>query len=225
MIEIVAPPMNLIEIDAGRLPKPDDYKRVSWGEITKAYGAAWYMDLSVGRVFFKRLGQIRRDDVNARWAREHPEFVEIVRELDILREFADNGVPLDHAHTKKLEELNFALMPIEKLQYLECVFDQGDDGKLHKCLNSVDELDAFLSALLPAEVDAVYAALREMITSRPITEDSKVLLMIAQEYHIPIAKDVSLDTMTAEMADALVNTVVEKGEAMRAEMGRLSNAK
>lgn len=218
---MVSPPLDLIEIDARHAPKPDDYKRVSWGQITKELDKVWYLDLSVGRVFFRRLGQLKRDDVNIAWAREHPEFVQLVQDAEVLREFAENGVPLDPAHRKKLEDLNLAMLPVEKMQYLECIYDQAEDGTFVKAMHTMAELDGFLSALEPKEVDKVYAVLREMVTSRPITEESKMLLMLAQEFNIPLAKDLTADNMTAEMTDALVSALAERGAAVQAEMERM----
>jgi hypothetical protein len=215
--------MDLIEIDARKMPKPDDYRRVSWGEVTKALDKYYYVDLSVGRVFFKRLGQFARDAVNIRYAREHPEFAQMAQDAEILREFADNGIPLDPAHLQKLQDLRDALRPVEKMHYLECIYDQKNDGIFVHPMTTVAELDAFFTVLLPAEVDRVYQILQEMITSRPITDESKTLLLLAQEFGIPVAKDLTADNMTAEMTDALASALVARGEEMRAEMGRLKN--
>jgi hypothetical protein len=215
--------MDLIEIDARKMPKPDDYRRVSWGEVTKALDKYYYVDLSVGRVFFRRLGQFARDAVNIRYAREHPEFAQMAQDAEILREFADNGIPLDDAHMRKLQDMREALMPVEKWHYLECIYDQKDDGTFVHPMTTVAELDAFFTVLLPAEVDRVYQILQEMITSRPITDESKTLLLLAQEFGIPVAKDLTADNMTAEMTDALASALVARGEEMRAEMGRLKN--
>ena len=217
------PPMDLIEIDSRKMPKPDDYRRVSWGDVTKALDKYYYVDLSVGRVFFKRLGQFARDAVNIRYAREHPEFAQMAQDAEILREFADNAIPLDQAHMQKLQDLRVALMPVEKYHYLECIYDLKDDGTFVHPMTTVTELDSFFTVLLPAEVDRVYGILRELITSRPITDESKTLLLLAQEFGIPVAKDLTADNMTAEMADALASALVERGEALRAEMGRMKD--
>ena len=185
----------------------------------------WYLDTSLGKVFFKRLGQLKRDEVNLQWARTHPEFIEMVQDAETLREFAENGVKLDPAHRKKLADLNTAMMPIEKMMYLECVMTQDDAGEFVKAMPTLHDLDAFLSALEPQEVDKVYTILRDMITSRPITQESSMLLMVAQEYNIGLAKDLTLDNMTAEIGDALIQSMADRGEALQGEMRRMKDGK
>ena len=217
---MVAPPLNLIEVSEPRLALAGG-KRVPFGELTKRYNTKWYIDTSLGRVFFKRLSQLDRDALYVQYATEHPEFAQMVQDAEILREFQEKGVPLDKAHTDKLANLNRMLIPVQKLQASRCVLDIDESGKWRSAFASMDEYDAFLSALQPGEVDMVYAILRDMTSTAPITEESHTLLALAKEYNIPIAEGLTLDNMSAEIADALVENATLIGEETRREMTRL----
>lgn len=222
MIDMVAPPTNLIEIDEPSPIEPGN--RVPWSELTKARNRKWKLDTSVGPIYFRRLGQSRRDDINLAYAREHPEFVSLTQEVAVLRDFLRQGIPLDQAHAKKLEDLNVALIPVYRAQYIACIVEPDGKGGWVEPIKTLDDLDGLLMALNPDEVDNVYAALREMIDSRPITESSEVLLTVAQEFGVPLADGLTLENMTAEMADALVGTVEHRAEAMRRELKKAANA-
>ncbi len=210
--------MNLIEVS-----EPEAYvagNRVPFGELLKRFQKRWYVDTSLGRVFFKRLSQLDRDRIYVEYANNNPEFPQMVQDAEILREFQSKGVPLDKPHMEKLERLNRMLIPIQKLQAATCVLDIDERGKEKPAFASMEVYDAFLSALQPAEVDAIYAILRDMTSTAPITEDSHTMLALAKEYNIPIAKDLTLENMPAEIADALVDNAEKVGDAMRREMAR-----
>lgn len=217
---MVAPPLNLIEVSEPKLALAGG-KRVPFGELTKRFNKRWKLDTSLGRVFFKRLSQLDRDAVYVQYATEHPEFAQMVQDAEILREFQEKGVPLDKAHQEKLTNLNRMLIPVQKLQASRCILDIDESGKERPAFASMDEYDAFLSALQPGEVDTVYAILRDMVSTAPITEESHMLLAVAKEYGIPIAEGLTVDNMSAEIADALVENTQLIGEETRREMTRL----
>jgi hypothetical protein len=211
--------VNLIEVTG-----PEAYTdgvRVPYEELRKRYRERWYVDTSLGRVFFKRLSQLDRDAVYVQYASEHPEFAQMVQDAEILREFQAKGVPLDKAHMDKLANLNRMLIPVQKVQASRCILDIDESGGEHPAFDNMTDYDAFLSALQPDEVDRIYAILREMTSTAPITEDSHVLLALAKEYGIPIAEGLTVDNMSAEIADALVDNAEKVSEETRREMAKL----
>jgi hypothetical protein len=128
---------------------------------------------------------------------------------------------LDKEHLEKLAGLNRAMIPIQKLQAATCIVDIDEHGKEKPAFASMTDYDAFLSALLPEEVDALYAILRDMTSTTPITEESHTILALAKEYNIPLADGLTAENMTAEIADALVENAQVQGDALRHEMTKL----
>jgi hypothetical protein len=196
-------------------------KRVPFGELSKRFAKRWYVDMSVGRVIFRRLGQLDRDRIYVDYSVSHPEFADMVQDAEILREFQATGVPLDKPHLEKLAGLNRAMIPIQKLQAATCIVDFDEGGNERPAFASMTDYDAFLSALLPEEVDALYAILRDMTSTAPITEDSHTILALAKEYNIPLADGLTAENMSAEIADALVENAQVQGDAFRHEMAKL----
>lgn len=195
-----------------------DGKRVPYGTLASRFRKRWFLDTSLGRVFFRRLGQLGRDEANMEYALAHPEFEQLVLDAEILREFVSKGIPLDKPHTEKLAALNRAMIPMQKLQASKCIIDIDEAGREHKAFESMEDYDAFLSSLQPSEVDTVYAILREMTSTEPITEESHVMLALAKEYGIPIAEGLTLENMSAEIADALTENVKIQIEAAKDSM-------
>jgi len=219
-MDAVSPPLNLIEVTEPRLALAGG-KRVPFADLANRFDKIWYRDLSLGRVFFRHLGQLGRDEANLEYALEHPEFAQMVQDADILREFQSKGIPLDKPHLEKLEKLNRALIPVQKLHASKCIIDIDEGGKEHKAFPNMRAYDAFLSSLQPSEVDTVYAILREMTSLAPITEESHTLIALAKEYHIPLAEGLTVENMSAEIADALVENAVIQADAARREMSGL----
>jgi hypothetical protein len=218
-MDAVPPPLNLIEV-----VEPSAFrtgKRVPYGDLLARLRKRWYVDTSLGRVFFKRLSQLDRDRIYVEYANAHPEFADMVQDAEILKEFVSKGVPLDKPHLEKLATLNRMLIPVQKLQAATCILDIDERGNEKPAFGSMEEYDAFLSALQPPEVDMIYSLLNEMVSTTPITEESHVMLALAKEYNIPLAKDLTLENMTAEIADALVENAEAQSEAMRKELSKL----
>ncbi len=224
MIIIVSPPLNLIEVSEPRRAL-DGGKRVPFGEFTKRFNTVWYRDFSVGRVFFRRLGQLGRDEANLEYYLEHPEFAQLEQDRAILGEFLSKGVPLDKPHMDKLEKLNLAMIPLKKAHQSKCIIDIDEHGVEHKAFPDMRAYDAFLSALQPEEVDVVYAILAEMIKTEPITEESHAMLLLAKEYGVPLAEGLTVENMTAEIADALAENTIMVAEENQRAMSKVQNAK
>jgi hypothetical protein len=87
---------------------------------------------------------------------------------------------------------------------------------------SLEDYDAFLTALDAEEVTKLYVLLSELTSVRSATASCEILLTIAKEYGIPLSNDLTLENMTAEQADILVNTLEKKGELMKREMDKIA---
>ena len=220
---MVAPPLNPIEISEPRRAL-EGGKRISFADLAKRYDTVWYIDTSLGRVFFRKLGQLARDEANLEYAIAHPEFVQMVQDAEILREFQSKGVPLDKPHLDKLEKLNRDLIPVQKVYASKCIVDIDEAGVEHKAFPDMKAYDAFLSSLQPDEVDAVYAILRDMTSPAPITEESHTMLLLAKEYGVPLAEGLTLENMSAEIADALVENATIVSEENQRAMAKVRNA-
>ena len=86
----------------------------------------------------------------------------------------------------------------------------------------LEEYDAFLTALDAEEITKLYTLLSELTSIRSATASCEILLTIAKEHGIPLSPGLTLETMTAEQADVLVNTLEKKGELMKREMEKIA---
>ena len=206
------PPLDLVEFE-GRPPFAD-FKPVSMDDYIKSFRKRWCFRTSIGDVILKKLGQLDRDRILVEFYDAHPELVEVLKEVDRLREFHRRGIPLDAEHQMKMESCAKQISAQARLFSMACF-------EIPK-FEDLEEYDAFLTALDSDEVTKLYILLSELTSARSATASCEVLLTIAKEYGIPISKDLTLENMTAEQADILVNTLEKKGELMKREMGKIA---
>lgn len=209
----MAPRMDMLEFE-GPVPV-SDFKPISMGKIIDQHRKKWLFRSSVGDVVLEKLSQIRRDDVNIDFFEQRPELVSVLKEAERLNEFARRGAPLNAEHMKKLEDAARTLRPQQRLFSMACFVlpdgkdDKGED-KWKPAFETLEQYDAFLTALNSEEVERVYTLLNELTSIQSASASCAVLLTVAKEFGIPIAKDLTLENMTAEQANILVNTLVEQ---------------
>ena len=121
---------------------------------------------------------------------------------------------MDTAHLEKIENCGRLLRDQQRLFSMACFAEP--------VFKDLEEYDAFLTALNSEEVEKLYALLGELTSVRSATASCEILLTIAKEYGIPISKDLTLENMTAEQADILVNSLEKKGELIKKEMDRIA---
>ena len=206
------PPLDLVEYE-GRPPFAD-FKPVSMDEYIKSYKKRWAFRTSIGDVVLKKLGQLDRDRIAIEFFENKPELIEVLKEANTIRDFQRRGVPLDAAHLEKMENCGRLLRDQQRLFSMACFAEP--------IFKDLEEYDAFLTALNSEEVEKLYALLGELTSVRSATASCEILLTIAKEYGIPISKDLTLENMTAEQADILVNSLEKKGELIKKEMDRIA---
>jgi hypothetical protein len=81
--------------------------------------------------------------------------------------------------------------------------------------NTSEEYDAFISALKPEEVEALYPILADLSSARLPGEVAGMGVVLAKEFDIPLTKDIAIDTMTAQQGTALSDLLERKMEAIR----------
>jgi hypothetical protein len=202
------PPLDFVEYESR--PPFADFKAVCMDEYIKSYKKRWAFRTSIGDVVLKKLGQLDRDRISVEFFENKPELIEILKEAQTLRDFQRRGIPLDENHLTKLESCGKQLRNQQRLFSMACFVEPK--------FADLEEYDAFLTALNAEEVDKLYTLLSELTSVRSATASCEILLTIAKEYGIPISKDLTLENMTAEQADILVNTLEKKGELIKREI-------
>jgi hypothetical protein len=209
---VPTPPLDLVEYE-GRPPFAD-FKPVCMDDYIKSYKKRWAFRTSIGDVVLKKLTQLDRDRILTVFFEEKPELIEVLKQAEQLRNFERRGIPLDAAHIEKMESCGKLLRDQQRLFSMACF----ENPKFV----SLEDYDAFLTALDAEEVTKLYVLLSELTSVRSATASCEILLTIAKEYGIPLSKDLTIENMTAEQADILVNTLEKKGELMKREMDKIA---
>jgi len=198
-------------------------------EITEQHRTKWLFRSSVGDVVLRKLSQVDRDEVNIEFFKQRPELIPVLREAEYLNGLLERGIPLNPEHMKKLEDCGKELRVQQRLFSMECFIlpdgkdDKGEDKWMH-AFATPEDYDAFLTALNEEEIGRVYTLLNELTSIRPASVSCAALLLVAKEFGIPIAKDLTMGNMTAEQAEVLANTLVKRGEAVEKEIEKVRDA-
>ena len=201
-----------------------DFKPIAMDEISEQHRTKWLFRSSVGDVILKKLGQMDRDRISVDFFEQRPELIPILKEADYLNRLMERGIPLNPEHMKKLEDCGRNLRVQQRLFSMACfVLPDGDD-KWKPAFETLEDYDAFLTALNEEEVNRLYTFLTELTSIRPASASCDALLLVAKEFGIPIAKDLTMGNMTAEQAEVLANTLVKRGEAVEKEIEKVRGA-
>lgn len=215
------PPLDLIEFESS-VPV-SDFKPISMKSISAQHRIKWLFRSSVGDVVLQKLSQMERDRINVDFFGERPELVPTLKEVERLNDIKRRGIPLNDEHMKKLEDYGRALRPQQRLFSMACfVLPDGKDetgrDKWKPAFETLEQYDAFLTALDGDEITKIYIFLSELTSIRSASASCEILLMVAKEFGIPIAKDLTMENMTAEQAEVLANTLVKRGEEIERQI-------
>ena len=221
-----APPLDLVEYE-GRPPFAD-FKPVCMDDYIKSYKKRWAFRTSIGPVYLKKLTQFDRDRILTVFFEEKPELIEVLKQAERIREFQRKGISVNNTDMTELENCGALLRDQQRLFSMAC-FVKYKPPRIGRprdeeepMFATLEDYDAFLTALDAEEVTKLYILLSELTSIRSATASCEILLTIAKEHGIPLSAGLTLENMTAEQADILVNTLEKKGELMKREMDKIA---
>ena len=190
------PPIEISE-------KPiSDVREVPLREIVLQHRMRYRLRLSVGDMVFRHIGRLERDSVYARLCAEHPEYEDLrVEFIELGQKAAMEG--LGAQDLKRYRALDRQLFPFSLEYSLACIVTPE--------ILTVEELDALLTTMKPREADAVLELLAQLNGPRDIMLSPEGILLI-QELKVPLPADLTLETLTAEQAHAMLAGSAEMGK-------------
>jgi hypothetical protein len=223
----MTPRMDLLEFE-GSVPV-SDFKPIAMKSVTEQHRKKTLFRSSVGDVVLRKLSQMDRDDINTDFFQQRPQLIPALKEAERLNELRRRGIPLNAEHMNRLEDAARELRPQQRLYAMACFVlpdgkDEKGEDKWKHAFETLEDYDAFLTALDADEVERLYAHLTELTSIKSASATCDALLMVAKEFGIPIAKDLTLENMTAEQAEVLMNTLVKRGEDMQEAIEKAQDA-
>jgi hypothetical protein len=202
--------------DSGRPPlefseKPvTNVKTISMGEVLKQHRMHYVLHLSIGDMVFKHIGRLKRDEVSDALSSKYPEYDSLRAEFSQLYELSGGDSDgLGPAELQRLRELDRQLRPYSHCYSLPCI--------VSPTIETVEELDALLSLLPAQESNAVLELLAALNSPRDVALSPDGVLLI-QELKLPLPADLTIETITAEQAQAFMAGAAEVGKQAQAAL-------
>lgn len=183
-------------------------------EILMQHRRRYVLRLSVGAMVFRHIGRLERDEVHQRLVDEHPEYSDLREEFGQLYERSQHG-GMGPEDMQRFRELDRALLPYSYRYSLPCIVSPE--------ITTIEELDALLSMMKPHEADAVLELLATLNSPRDVTLSPDGVLLV-QELKLSLPADLTIETVTAEQAQAFISGASELGKMAMSQMrGAIKN--
>jgi len=197
MVEVPRPPIEICD------KAPTDLRQVPLREIILQHRTRYRVRTTLGDMIFKHIGRLEKDQIYSALASMCPEYEPMRLEFSELFEKSRYENGLTGEEMKRMHELDKLLEPFTYEYCLPCI--------VYPKFASVEELEAFLTMLPKAESDVALDMLGRMQTDSGVALSPEGVLLI-QELKIPLPADLTIETITAEQAQAFIEGAKELGE-------------
>jgi hypothetical protein len=179
-----------------------DIRRVPLSDILTQHRARWVVKTSIGDFLLRRIRHTELEKITLDLLFDVPEYKSNINEAITLKDLEKFEKGLDETQMLRYLEIGKWLEPYHKRYLVPCIVEPK--------VTSVDEVDALLEALDDTERNYLYGVLSQLGSPNIDDKVSLTGISIAQEFHIPLAKDLDMENMTAQQATALGQACDEK---------------
>lgn len=171
-------------------------KKVPMKDLLEQHRKRFVCQTSVGDIVLKKLTHCAMEEVVIKLTKDDPKYLSIAqRGRHIWQKFRDK-TELTEDEAKLLEEYHVKLAPFAKHYALACIEEPE--------VKTLEDYDALMSSLTTEEKAQLQELLLQMINPVPKGEISPVVTVMNKDYGIPLTDDLTMENMTAEQVQALL---------------------
>jgi len=183
-------------------PKPlADEMKVPMADILKAHRERWDFVCSLGTIRLRRMTLLDQEATIIRLERDHPDYFELSRQASDLWHTSDRGGSLSPEQQAQLSDLVQKLQPYAHEFSARCFEDPE--------LKDGSELSDLLFEMRPDEREQLLGILSRLTNPSPNGKVETVGLMLAKEFGLKLADDLTVENMTAQQATVLTRQIVD----------------
>jgi len=205
----------LIEFE-GDMPEEVKSNLVSAKEVFTEQRRRYAVQTTKGYVVLKKITMFDRDALTIELTRD-ADYMAMLEEYKPLGEMIKAGIELEGPQMKRLIELGERMAGKSKKFMLAAIVEPS-------WIKTLDDLDAFLSALPEAEANAIYAVLTELSKPNPDRRLSSSVVALMKRFNIPLPVDLNMENMTAEQADVLMGDLQDEAAIVERVKENVKNA-
>jgi hypothetical protein len=165
---------------------------VSLQEVLSWSSKRWKLETAIGDIVLRKITELDAEDVILRIFEDCPDYTRRCEHCAHLRALIADG-KADAGQRAECYELNAILKRYDIWLMMRC-FDVPR-------IRTLDEWNALLSELTDAELDKLKPKLAELTKRGPTRDLNPDHLAKASMLGIPVSKDLTTETMTADQAD------------------------
>ena len=193
--------MSMFEI-RGAPPDIPAEKRVPWEDIISLYETVYDYHCSLGVIRLKHIGALDHDATEIRIQARLPKYRKAAEEVAALQKTLEGGGSLDADQMVKFDEL-IKIMALHAHEFTVSCF-------IEPKIKKPEELSYLFFELKPEEREELYKMLSVLANPSVGGKVSATIATLSQMFHVPLAKEMTMENMPAKVADALTQVVAER---------------
>ncbi len=203
--------LKLIEFE-GETPDEIRQRLVPAKDIVLGHRKKWAVPTSLGYVVLRKPTELERQEVSIRLMSD-PDYARAQIELQPLtqamREAERTGTEMSLEDVLRMRKLGVQVAPKQREYMLLAIIEPA-------WIKTVEDLNGFLDSLPEAEASLLFDTMTEIVRAKPEQRVAGGLLEMARRFNIPLPPDLTLENLTAELADAMRGEMEDEANAVKA---------